>query len=126
MADLIFRDESYAIVGAAMKVFNQLGFGYQEKYYYRALKQALLELGFKVTGQLWTALVFEGKSIGGYYLDFLAEKADCKIVIELKIANAIYHQHIRQVYGYLKANNLRLGIIIAFSKNGVLQKRILN
>jgi GxxExxY protein len=126
MADLIFPSESYEILGAAMKVYNELGFGYQEKYYYKALKHAFSNLGFTVTEQLWTALTFEGKALGGYYLDFLLEKAECKIVVELKIANAIYHQHIKQVYGYLKANTVKLGIIIVFSKNGVLHKRIAN
>lgn len=126
MAELIFKEESYEIVGAALKIFNELGFGYQEKYYYRGLKNALLELGFKVQEQLCTPLIAAGKSIGRYYLDFLVEKNSAKIIIELKVANEIYPQHIRQVYGYLKANNLRLGILIVFSKKGVLQKRIVN
>jgi len=126
MVELVYKDESYSIVGAAIKVYNSLGFGYQEKYYYRGLKNVLVDLGFKVTEQLFTPLVFEGKSIGRYYLDFLVEKGDCKIVIELKVANAVYPQHIRQVYGYLKANNIRLGIVIVFSKNGVLCKRVVN
>jgi GxxExxY protein len=126
MADLIYKDESYAIVGAALKVYNALGFGYQEKYYYRGLKNELANLGFKVIEQLFTPLVLDGKSIGRYYLDFLVEKGQAKIVIELKVANEVYPQHIRQVYGYLKAHNLKLGIIIVFSKNGLLSKRIVN
>jgi GxxExxY protein len=126
MAELVFKDESYEIVGAAIKVYNALGFGYQEKYYYRGLKKAFEDLDYIVTEQLFTPLVFEGKSIGRYYLDFLVEKTNCKIVVELKVANEVYPQHIRQVYGYLRANNLKLGIIIVFSKNGVLQKRIVN
>jgi len=56
----------------------------------------------------------------------LIEKNEVKIVVELKVANEIYPQHIRQVYGYLKANNLKLGIVIVFSKNGVISKRIVN
>lgn len=126
MAELVYKDESYSIVGAAIKVYNELGFGYQEKYYYRGLKKALEDLGFKVTEQLWTPLIFEGQSIGGYYLDFLVEKGACKIIIELKIANAVYHQHIKQVFGYLKANNLKLGIIIVFTTHGLISKRVLN
>lgn len=82
--------------------------------------------GFKVSEQLLSALTCAGKPIGRYYLDFLAEKNETKIVVELKVANAIYPQHIRQVYGYLKANNLKLGIVIVFSKNGILFKRIVN
>jgi GxxExxY protein len=126
MAKLIYPKESYKIVGAAMKVFNELGFGYQEKYYYRALKAAFILLGFKVSEQMLCPLEYAEKSIGRYYLDFLLEKGAAKIVVEIKIANAIYNQSIRQVYGYLKANNLKLGILIVYSKNGVLTKRIVN
>ncbi len=126
MAELIYRDEGYELVGAAMKVFNELGFGYQEKYYYRGYKNALLNLGYKVTEQLWTPLILAGKSIGGYYIDFLAEKGNARIVLELKVANAVYPQHIRQVYGYLKSNKIKLGIVIVFSKNGIISKRIVN
>jgi len=126
MADLIYKDESYEIVGAAMKVFNELGFGYQEKYYYRGLKNIFTELGFKVTEQLLSPLTVSGKPIGRYYLDFLLQKGEAKIIVELKIADGIYVQHIRQVYGYLKANKIRLGIVVVFSKKGVLTKRIVN
>jgi len=126
MADLVYPDESYELVGAAMATFNQLGFGYQEKYYYRGYKKSLEDLGYKVTEQVWTPIIISGKKIGGYYLYFLAEKGETKIVLELKVANAVYPQHIRQVYGYLKSNNVKLGIIIVFSKNGVITKRIVN
>ena len=64
--------------------------------------------------------------MGGYYLDFLVEKNEAKIVVEIKVANAVYPQHIKQVYGYLKANNMKLGIVVVFSKNGILQKRVAN
>lgn len=126
MAELIYKEESYAIIGAAIKIYNALGFGYQEKYYYRGLKNEFIALNFKVIEQLFTPLVLDGKSIGRYYLDFLLEKGQTKIVVEIKVANAIYPQHIRQVYGYLKANNLKLGIVIVFSKNGILSKRVVN
>ena len=126
MADLIFPEESYEIVGAAMRVFNELGFGYQEKYYYRGLKNEFLGLGFKVAEQLLSPLTVGGKPIGRYFLDFQLEKNGAKIVVELKVADGIYSQHVRQVYGYLKANNIRLGILIVFSKKGILSKRIAN
>ena len=126
MVDIIYQKESYEIVGAAIKVFNELGFGYQEKYYYRGLENALLELKFQVAKQLWTPLTVAGKPVGGYYLDFLVEKGDTRIIIELKVADAVYPQHIKQVYGYLVAHNIKLGIIIVFSKNGIIQKRVVN
>ncbi len=58
------------IIGALYKVYNELGFGYQEKYYYRAIKNSLVTLGFKVSEQLLARIIVADKVIGRYYLDF--------------------------------------------------------
>lgn len=84
MAEIIYPKESYEIVGAAINLFNQLGFGYQEKYYYRGFKNILLDSGFEVSEQLWTPLIVSGKPVGGYYLDFLVEKTAQKLLWKLK------------------------------------------
>ncbi len=111
------------IIGALYEVYNEIGFGYQEKYYYRAIKNSLVALGFKVSEQLLSRIIVADKIIGRYYLDFLVDNA---VVLELKVADRVYHQHIRQVLGYLKANNLRIGIIGVFSPQGVIIKRVIN
>ena len=123
MVEIFYKDDSYKIVGIIIKVFKDLGYGYQEKYYYRAIKEALIQAGFLVEEQVLTKLVYAGKSIGRYYLDFLVNKT---IVLEIKVSNEIYPRHIKQVLGYLTANNLKLGIIAAFTKNGVVFKRVVN
>ena len=123
MAKLVFPELSYKIIGCVFATYNQLGFGYQEKYYYRLLKQELQNQGLSVKEQLYTPLKISDRIIGSYYLDFLINET---IVLELKIANRVYPKHIKQVLGYLKAHNLRLGIIVVFTKDGVLSKRILN
>ncbi len=78
---------------------------------------------FIVDEQLYMPLVSDGKKIGGYYLDF---KINNQIILEIKVANAVYPQHIKQVHGYLKAHNLQLGIIGVFTKDGIIQKRVVN
>lgn len=123
MVEIYYKDDSYKIVGMVIKVYKALGYGYQEKYYYRAIKLALIEAGFSVIEQLLTPLVFNGKPIGRYYLDFLINN---KIVLEIKVSNQVYPRHVRQVLGYLKANNLKLGIIAAFTKNEVVFQRVVN
>lgn len=123
MTEALFPTESYKIVGILFDVYNELGFGYQEKYYYRAIKNKLIATGFKVKEQLYTPLLSDGKSIGGYYLDFLIN--DC-IILEIKVGSAVYLKNIKQVHGYLIAHKLQFGIIGVFSKNGILQKRVIN
>jgi len=100
-----------------------MGFGYQEKYYYRAIKNKLLELGFKVDEQLLASIVVAGKIIGRYYLDFLV---DGIVVLEIKVADRVYPQHVRQVIGYLKAKNLKVGLVAVISPRGIIIKRVVN
>jgi GxxExxY protein len=123
MAEALYPNESYKIVGSLFDVFNELGYGYQEKYYYRAIKNRLLAHNFNVEEQLYMPLVSDDKKIGGYYLDF---KINSQIILEIKVANAVYPPHIKQVLGYLKAHKLQLGIIGVFTKNGIIQKRVVN
>ena len=119
----LHSDITEKVIGVLFSVYNEMGFGYQEKYYYRAIKNALTGLGFQVSEQLLTKIIVADKVIGRYFLDFLV---DGVVVLEIKVADQIYNQHIRQVLGYLKANNLKVGIIGVFSKHGVIIKRVIN
>ena len=123
MFDLETNQTTHQIIGVLYQVYNTIGYGYQEKYYYRAIKSDLLKLGFTVQEQLHTPLQYNNQNIGRYFLDFLVND---KIVLEIKVANQIYPQHIRQVLGYLKAHNLHVGLIAAFTKEGVIVKRVLS
>lgn len=114
------------IIKVLFDTYNELGFGYQEKYYYRAIRLKLLALGLAVQEQLLTKIVVEGKIIGRYFLDFLVSDANNSVVLELKVADQVYPQHIRQVLGYLKANDLKLGLIGVFTTQGVKIKRVIN
>lgn len=111
------------IIGALFQVYNEMGFGYQEKYYYRAIKNKLLEFGLKVSEQLLASIIVSNKIIGRYFLDFLVENV---VVLEIKVADRVYPQHVRQVLGYLKAKNLKVGIVGVFSPHGMIIKRVVN
>ncbi|MCL5795812.1 MAG: GxxExxY protein [Patescibacteria group bacterium] len=123
MAKLIYPELSYKIVGVLYETYNELGFGYQEKYYQRAIKIRFEKYKIKFSKENMTRLQSDGKIIGRYFVDFTVEK---KIVLELKIANDFYKKDINQVLGYLKATGLRLGILAIFTKDGLKYKRIVN
>ena len=114
---------THLIIGVLYDVYNELGYGYQEKHYYRAIKNGLLAKDLKVNEQLLSNLTVADKIIGRFYLDFLIQD---QIVLEIKVANAVYPQHIKQVLNYLKANNLKLGLVGVISKGGVIVKRVAN
>ena len=63
MTEALFPDESYKIVGSLFDVYNELGYGYQEKYYYRAIKNRLVDKGFKVEEQIYCPLISDEKRL---------------------------------------------------------------
>lgn len=123
MVELIYPELSYKIIGILFSVFNELGYGYQEKYYQRAVAKFLISEKIKFNKELSCPLVVRGESIGRYQLDFLIND---QIVLELKVADDFYPRHIKQVLGYIKHNKIKLGILAIFTKNELKYKRIPN
>jgi GxxExxY protein len=120
--NIIEKELSYKIVGVLFEVHNKLGGEYQEKYYQRAVANALRQKGLKFKEQLPVDLKFNSTKIGKYFLDFLIEN---KIVLEIKAVPSLKPIHFRQVRAYLKVNNLPLGILANFRGSKVSYNRIL-
>ena len=121
MAKLIYPKLSYKIVAALYEVHKNLGGGYQEKYYQRALAKEFDIRKIKYKEQLPIELKYKNESLGRYFLDFLIED---KIILEIKSDSKFYNRDIKQVLGYLKAKKLELGILACFGKGGLIYKRI--
>jgi len=121
--NLIYKDLSYKIIGILFDVFNELGYGYQEKYYQKAIAKLLNKNGLSFKEQVGLPIEFQKEKIGRYYLDFLIES---KIILEIKKGDNFWKDNIEQVYAYLKRFNLKLGILANFTKSGVKIKRIVN
>lgn len=121
--DLVYPDLSYKINGCAYEVFNELGFGHQEKFYQRAMAVQFKKEGIIFKEQVYTPLKFKEEVIGKQYFDFLVED---KIIVELK-KNAVFSKrNIDQVKQYLQTSKLQLALLINFSSTGVISKRIVN
>ena len=121
--DLVYYDECYRIIGIVMSVYNQLGYGYDEKTYQKAVAIALRNAGFKFVEQFYSPVIFEGKVIDKNFLDFLI---DGIIILELKRGNHFSTAHIKQVYEYLVIKKLKLGLLVYFAPQGIHYKRIVN
>ena len=123
MGEIIYKELSYEIMGCAFEVFKKLEFGYREKYYQRALAEEFKKAKIKFKKELPVKLYYDGRIIGRYIIDFLIED---KIIIEIKIAKDFYTKDIKQLLSYLKAQNLKLGILIITTKDGMKFRRIVN
>jgi len=120
---LLYADLSYKVIGIVYKVYNALGYGYKEKEYQKAIANELESNQITFQRELYSNVKYNGELLTKFYLDFLI---DNKIVLETKIANQVYKKHFSQVLQYLKSNNLKLGIIVVFTPDGIITKRIIN
>lgn len=119
--DLIYKELSYKIVGCAMEVHNQLGYGFLEKVYENALLFELKNKNTEVKNQIPIKVHYKGNIIGNYIADVLVED---KVILELKSVEKIIDSHIAQTINYLKATGLKLAIIINFGKEKLEYERI--
>jgi len=120
--DLVLPELSYRILGAAFSVYNQLGWGHLEVIYQRALAEEFKQKGIVFEREKRIPLLYGQNQIGEYILDFIV---DGKIAVELKTRPRLGYTHIKQVAAYLKGTKLQLAILIYFTKNGVVSRRVL-
>ena len=121
--DLIYPELCYQIIGILFAVWTEMGFGHKEKIYQNSIEHAFTESNIKFRRELPAKIQFKGKDVGVYYFDFLVEE---KVVLEVKVRNFFSKKDIVQIYSYLKAVKLKLGIIAHFTRTGVKFKRIVN
>ena len=121
--DLIYPELSYRIVGLSFEVYNELSSGHREIIYHKAMQKQFELQNIPYRSELYHPLTFKGQTISKNYFVFLVDE---KIVIELKRSDYISKLHFDQVNHYLKVSNLKLGLIISFSKTGVRYRRVLN
>ncbi len=114
---------SEKIIGCAFKVSNTLGSGFLEKVYQNALMIELAENGLLPEKEKPISIKYKNKIVGEYYADILVNK---KVIIETKAVKSLNEIHQVQLLNYLKATNLRLGLLINFGTPKVQIKRMIN
>ncbi len=120
---IIFPELSYKIVGAAFAVFNELGWGLPEKDYQRALCIEFKKNGVSFEKEVYIPLEYKDEKISKYFADFIIEK---KILVELKVVSKLGYTNAKQVLTYLNSANIKLGILVYFTKDGIKYRRIIN
>ena len=121
--DLIYPELSYKIIGILFEVYNDMGAGYSEKHYQKAVANAFKENNLSFKEQLPVEVKYKNEKIGLNYLDFLVED---KIVLELKRGEHFSRKSIDQAYSYLRATNFKLAIIANFRAKSLTFKRVVN
>ena len=119
MAEILFKDESYKIMGAMFEVYKEMGCGFLEQVYQECVEFELAEQEIPFVAQVQLKLNYKHHQLKSTYIpDAICNE---KIVLELKAVKEIADQHRAQVHNYLKAIGYRLGIIVNFGHYPKLQ-----
>jgi len=119
MTDLLFKDEVYAIVGAAMEVYNTLGSGFLEAVYQEALGIEFAGRHIPYEPQKELRIAYKSRMLQKTYVaDYIVYGA---IVVELKAINHLSSLEEAQLLNYLKATGLPVGVLLNFGANGKLE-----
>lgn len=109
---IVFKEESYKIVGAAFKVYNNLGHGFLEAVYQEALEIEFQRQGIPYEREKELKIMYDGVELKQTYkADFVCFG---KIIVELKAVSALDDTHRSQVYSYLHATGHKLGLLLNF------------
>lgn len=110
--ELLYKDESYAIIGACFEVYKEKGNGFVEPVYQECLELELALQKIPFTAQGALRLTYKGTELKQRYIpDFLCYE---KIILEIKAVKQLTDEHRAQVLNYLKATGLRLGLLANF------------
>ena len=117
--ELIYKEETYAIIGAAIDVHRELGNGFLESVYEEALQIEMESRNIPFQTQVRLPITYKGKPLQKEFI------ADCiaygKIILELKGIPYLTSVEEAQIINYLKAANLQLGLLINFGSSGKLE-----
>ncbi len=113
--------QTYAIIGAAMRVHRELGFGFLEAVYQEALEVELAVLNIPFQREVCLEVHYRGAPLRCCYkADFICYES---VIVELKALDHLQHTHEAQVLNYLKATGLPKALLINFGAVSLEHKR---
>lgn len=122
--DSKYSEYSYKITGACYEVMHQLGCGFLESVYKKALSIELHERGFFVEEEKAICISYKGVDMGlSFYADLVV---DGKVIVELKAVKEFSNAHRAQLLNYLKSTGLEFGMLVNFGTTRVEIERFAN
>lgn len=122
MPEILFKEESYKIIGACFEVHKVLGHGFKEVVYKDALELEFNRLGIPFQREKPFSITYKDQILKHYFVaDFIVYDS---IILEIKIGSYIGDPYIKQTLNYLKASGVRLGIVVNFGTPSVEYQRV--
>jgi GxxExxY protein len=121
-ANLLFKEESYQIIGAAMEVHRELGCGFVEPIYQEALEKEFILRKIPYEREKELTVNYKGDILTKTFrADFICYN---KIILELKAVKEFSDEHYAQIYNYLRASRMDLGLLINFGTASIEFQRV--
>ena len=115
-----YEDITQEIIGSAYQVHNQLGFGFLDSVYKKAMIIELTKKNLKVEHEKPLKVYYDNQVVGEFYVDLFIED---EIIVELKSVRGLMKEHEVQLVNYLNGLNKEIGLLINFGPSGVEVKR---
>ena len=118
-----FNELTYQLNGAAMKVHNVLGCGFQEVIYQRCLAIEFSKDEIDYVRELSHPIYYEGREVGSRRADFVVGN---NVVVEIKAVKELEDVHLAQVKNYLVAYEKPVGLLLNFGSESLQIKKVYN
>ena len=115
------RDTTRAIIGVFFRVYNELGFGFLESVYRRALAHELRKLGLGIDVEASIDVWYDGIQVGHFRADLLVER---RVIVETKASAALVDADRKQLLNYLRASDLEVGLLLHFGPKAAVKRLI--
>lgn len=112
-------DITEKIIGVFYDVYNELGHGFLESIYERAMALALSQAGLNTETQKAITVNFRGRTIGDFRADIVVEN---KVILELKAGKALDASHEAQLINYLRATDIEVGLLLNFDPKAEIKR----
>jgi len=116
MVELLYKDLTYNIIGAAIEVHKVLGPGFLESVYQTALAHELDLRGITCQEQARLQVGYKEIIAGEYRADFVI---DNKVIIEIKAVSELNEIHEAQLINYLKGTGYKVGLLVNFGASSL-------
>jgi GxxExxY protein len=118
---LLHRSTTEAIIGAAFEVHQELGYGFLERVYQRALQVELVRRGVTAEIERRIQVQYKGVVVGDYDADLIVADS---VAVEIKVNPQYDKRDEAQLLNELKATGLKVGLLVNFGRNKVEYKRL--
>jgi GxxExxY protein len=117
MNNLLYKEDTYKIIGICMEVHNQLGKGFSEVVYSDALEIKFIDNNIKYSKEKKFNISYKGNILPHKYrADFIINDT---IILEIKAIRCLTDSHVKQTLNYLAASKLKIGLLINFGEDSL-------